>query len=221
MTEAIKPQEDFLLDVKDHQMTVLRDEGTYRHVRFKRPGSSCFYFDLITWPGALCYTGDMGTYVFSRLTDMFEFFRTDRQHAKAGELKINPGYWSEKLVAVDGGRRNGSATEFCEEKFATVINEYVAGWLDGRNVSEKDAEELREAVQDEIIDRIEPQDENYSYRLGHEFHRDVGGQEFHFQDLWDHNFHDYTNHFVWCCYALAWGIQQYDDQKLAQQEQAQ
>lgn len=202
--------ESFLRDVKDHQLSVLRDDGLYRHLRFRRPDTSAYYFDLITWPGALCYTGDMGTFVFSRLADMFEFFRTDQQHVKEGELAINPCYWSEKLLAVDGGRRKGSATEFSEEKFTKVILEYVADWLDGHEVSEEDAEELRQAVQDEIIDLIEPTDESYSYRLGHDFSRDVGDDNFYFQDLWDHNFTEYTHSFMWCCYALSWGIQKYD-----------
>lgn len=203
--------ETFLADVKDHQITVLRDDGLYRHIRFRRPGTICMGFDLITWPGVLCYTGDMGTYVFSRLADMFEFFRTDRERAKPGELRINTGYWSEKLIAVDGGRRCGAAMEFSEKLFTQVINQYVADWLDGRDVSEEDAEALRDAVQDEIIVRIESQDESYSYRLGHEFSHDVNGEKFYFQDLWNYSFKEYTHSFLWCCYALNWGIQQYDE----------
>ena len=71
-------EQSFLKDVAEHQMTVLRDDGVNRHVQFRRPGTICMGFELITWPGYLCYTGDMGTYVFRRLEDMFEFFRTDR-----------------------------------------------------------------------------------------------------------------------------------------------
>lgn len=50
----------------------------------------------------LCYTGDMGTYVFQRLTDMFEFFRTDREYKKrnGGKLAVNLSYWGEKLQAT-------------------------------------------------------------------------------------------------------------------------
>lgn len=212
-------QEQFLGDVADHVMQVVRDDGLYRHIRFKRPGTICMHFDLITWPGVLCYTGDMGTYVFSRLADMFEFFRTDTRDKKPGELYVNLGYWSEKLIAVDAGSRNGGATEFSEEKFTQVINDYVAEWLDDRDVSEEDAKALRDAVKSEIIDMIEPQDESYTYRLGHDFQHDVGHYEFYFQDLWDYSFTEYTSRFKWCCYALAWGIQLYDDSKAAEQEQ--
>lgn len=212
-------QESFLSNVETHSMQVIRDDGVYRHIRFKRPGTRCMFFDLITWPGALCYTGDMGTYVFSRIEDMFEFFREDPSRAKPGELRINLGYWSEKLIAVDGGRRNGSATEFSEEKFTQVISDYVSEWIEVREVSEESAAALRDAVQEEIIDMLHSQDESYNYRLGSEFRHDVEGDEFYFQDLWDYSFTEYTTHFKWCCYALAWGIQKYDESKPDTKEQ--
>lgn len=44
----------FLHDVRNHQMTILRDEGVNRHIRFMKPGSSDMQFDLITWSGYLC-----------------------------------------------------------------------------------------------------------------------------------------------------------------------
>lgn len=66
---------------------MLHEDGIYRHIRFRQPGTMCMHFDLITWPGYLCYTGDMGTYVFTRLADMFEFFRTDLTYApRTGRL---------------------------------------------------------------------------------------------------------------------------------------
>ena len=44
-------EERFLNDVSEHQITVIRDQDTDRHIRFRRPGTSCYGFDLITWPG--------------------------------------------------------------------------------------------------------------------------------------------------------------------------
>lgn len=202
--------ETFLRDVKKHQIRILRDDGLYRHIRFKRTDTNAYYFDLITWPGALCYTGDMGTFVFSRLADMFEFFRTDRDHI--GELRINPGYWSEKLLAVDGGRRSGSATEFDPQKFERVIKECLAGWLRHGGLNREERSELRALVQDDILDMID-EDERGNYDRAYSFCEDIGGREFRFEDLWDYSFTKYTNTFLWCCYALSWGIQKYDEHK--------
>ena len=43
--------------------------------------------------GSLIASGDVGTYVFSRLADMFEFFRSPM--TSDGRLYINDSYWAE------------------------------------------------------------------------------------------------------------------------------
>lgn len=86
----------FADDTQHHRMTVMLDQGLYRHLRFVRPGRSEYWFTLTAYPGALVVDGDMGTWVFRRLPDMFEFFRTDSG-------RINPGYWAEKLTAMPEG----------------------------------------------------------------------------------------------------------------------
>ncbi|CAG2126833.1 hypothetical protein LMG31506_00195 [Cupriavidus yeoncheonensis] len=217
-------QQRFERDVDEHKMTVLHEDGVYRHIRFRRPDSSSMHFDLITYPGYLVYSGDMGCYVFSRLTDMFEFFRTDRLHRKdPSKLYINRGYWSEKLQAVDGSRRNGSATEFCEEKFTRVINEYRVNWIrEGRDSLTKDQRrELWEAVDDDVLRHLY-EGEHSVYQKANDFSWSVGcdTHHYHFADLWEHDFSDYTFRFTWCCYAIAWAIRQYDEAKAPAEAEA-
>jgi len=207
----------FLKDVAKHRMIVIRDDGVHRHIHFARPRTSCYHFDLITWPGALCYTGDMGTYVFQRLEDMFQFFRTDREHMRLRDgqtLAINLGYWSEKLIAVDGCRTGGSATEFSEEKFRRVVQEYRMEWIRDHHhqTTKEQRRELWESIDDEVLTHTD-EGEHKAGMAAHNFSHRVGDRRFEFADLWDHDFTDYTYHFVWCCYALAWGIQQYDISK--------
>lgn len=212
-------QEEFLRDVADHEMTVLREDGVHRHVRFKRPGTGCYHFELITWPGQLCYTGDMGTFVFCRLNDMFDFFRRDREHyANHGRtLAINLGYWGEKLVAVDanGANSGGKAKQFDKEKFTRVINEYRVTWMRrGKEQGTLDKEQRRalwEQVQDEVLDRADD-GEHYAQIAAYEFSFRKDGRDWsrdepvsQFEDLFEHDFTEYTHAFVWCCYALAWG----------------
>ncbi len=150
-------ENEFLRDVADHVLEVMRDDGVYRHIRFRKPGTMCMHFDLITWPGYLCYTGDMGTYVFARLADMFQFFRTDRSYApRTGRrLAVNLSYWSEKLEAVDGSRNGGAAKEFSEKKLLRTINEYRVAWLreaytDG-SLDKEQRRELWEAVDEDVL----------------------------------------------------------------------
>lgn len=209
-------EERFLKDVASHQMIVIRDDGVHRHIRFKRPGTGCMHFDLVTWPGYLCYCGDMGTYVFSRLDDMFEFFRTDREYANRNgrKLGINLGYWSEKLQAVDGNRNEAGATEFSEDRFRSVINEYRKGWIGNcreRGCSKEDRRELWEAVDHQVLSRIDDDSSgNVAMHAAYDFSERVGNKTYSFDDLFDHDFTQFTYRFVWCCYALAWGVQQYD-----------
>lgn len=220
-------QQRFERDVAEHQMTVLHEDGVYRHIRFRRPDTSCMHFDLITYPGYLVYSGDMGCYVFSRLRDMFEFFRTDRLHGEdPRKLYINRGYWSEKLQAVDGNRRSGGAKEFSPEKFRRVINEYRLRWIRGAReyatLDKDQRRELWEAVDNEVLCYLDD-GEHAAYQHANDFHwaaNSHAGRAYTFQDLWEHDFTAYTSHFTWCCYAVAWAIRQYDAAKLATPEAA-
>jgi hypothetical protein len=216
-------EDRFLRDVAQHEMIVIRDEGVHRHIRFKKPDSNIQYFDLITWPGHLCYTGDMGTYVFQRLTDMFEFFRTDREYNKSRgrSLGINLNYWTEKIIAVDGNRGGGKVKEFDENKFKRVINDYRVGWM--RNAKESGSldkagrRELWEAVNDEVLSLLEDGGDRAQY-AAYDFchdprtnpHRPYGWT---FTDLFENDLTEYTHSIIWCCYALAWGVAKYDATK--------
>lgn len=213
-------EESFLKDVSTHEMHVLMDNGVYRHIRFKRPGTGCMHFDLVTYPGYLVYSGDMGCYVFSRLEDMFKFFRTDREHRHRRDgqtLAINLSYWSEKLQAVDGNRHGSGATEFDKEKFKRAVLGDLISWMrEHRDETTKDdRRELWDAVMSEVIDADGDSGGYRKQAAAYDFYHlvnDVVGS-FYFQDFWEHNLTRYTYRFVWCCYALAWGIHRYDISK--------
>jgi len=221
MASTDPTEQSFLKHVAKHEMITLRDDGVYRHIRFKEPGTGNMHFDLVTWPGYLAYSGDMGCFVFSRLTDMFEFFRTDRQYQTGGGLKINLSYWAEKLQAVDG---NGSfvkgVKEFDEDLFSRIVLEYLVAWIrEHRDETTKD--ERRELWDDVIEGVINADGDNDGSRkqiAAHDFDHFVNDEVgiFEFRDFWEHDITRHTFHFVWCCYALAWGIKLYDDAKLKQ-----
>jgi hypothetical protein len=216
------PKQQFLGDVGEHALTVLRDDGVERHLRFRKPGTYCYGFDLLTFPGHLLITGDCGSFLFRRLDDMFEFFRTDRK--PADDLHINPQYWSEKLLATDcNGARGGAAKEFSKEMFEASIKR----WFDERFEEEirEDAEPdeesgfhdsasiaIRKAKRDEIWSGIESSVLRFS---GSEHEAltaamDFEHHGFRFQDFYEVDNRDYTFHFIWCAYAIAWGIRKYD-----------
>lgn len=197
-------KEQFLKDIRNHVMKVIKDDGIHRHLLFKKPNGSEYWFEIVTWPGRLCIAGDMGDHVFARLSDMFEFFRTDRTEQEP--LRINLGYWSEKLQATakDGGFR-----KFSKEKFEANVRRRVEEYFD-----EEESAEVKEAVLQEIEDDVLPEaDEGahaaYTAAMGYSHE----GSRFSMHDFYESNCDEYTYHFEWCCYAIAWGIRQYDEAK--------
>jgi len=131
--------EDRLLkDVRNHSMQILRDDGVFRHIDFSDNGSSTYRFNLITWPGFLCITGDCGTYVFQRAKDMFDFFRPSKfelLNNKNKHLFINPGYWGEKLESIDAA---SGYKEFNENDFRERVKyHFDAFWEDFDNKEDR------------------------------------------------------------------------------------
>ena len=212
LTEA-----DFLRDVGSHEMHLLRDDGFNRHIRFQKPDTRNQQFDLITWQGHLCYTGDMGTYVFARLEDMFEFFRTDREYAarKGKTLGVNLGYWAEKLLATDSnGPHSNGAIEFDQDQFKREVLAYLVQWM-REHREETDAAWRRDLWREVIDSVIETDDGEVGklFALQHfNFNFPHDGPCFEFDSDWlmETDFKAYTWHYQWACHAIAWGVMRYD-----------
>lgn len=211
-------EESFLKDVAKHEMKVLLDSGTHRHLRFKQPASSNMWFDIVTWPGFLAFAGDMGSFVFSRLPDMFQFFRTDSKNEGLG---INLSYWGEKLEAVDRNGRESGYRVYSADKLRWHVEDHVKTWVEEcdepYDASDEDIAaarksfevELRGAIEEDVYRCID--DSEHEARTAvRDFSVTISGHKYEFSDTWEWNCDDYTFRFVWCCYALAWAIKQYD-----------
>jgi hypothetical protein len=233
--------ERFLKDVEHHEMTIMLDDGVFRSIRFAKPNDSNLHFTLTTWNGYLGYTGDMGCFVFSRMSDMFEFFRPRNPESP---LRINPGYWSEKIQATDW---RGGHEEYSREAFTAELEEQVQSFLKDnedeiatieRLANGKKVEaELRESIQSEILydfeDFQDVQDVQRAIQNCCQFCFDASelldrktrsglsfdGPKFCPSDFWENNCQVHTFRFLWCCYAIVWGIQKYDAYKRSLQTQ--
>lgn len=226
-------QEQFDKDIAEHQLTILKEDGVYRHIRCQVPGTMIEHFDIITWPGYLCYTGDMGTFVFKRMHDMLEFFRRP-EHCR---YSIDFRYWAEKVEAGDrhGGHNNG-ITEFSKARFDKTVMEHVDMFEEDNKPGDDEPAELIETfkraisdLRDEVRSVVIGADENdvRCYDAANEFsfgHLDspawmdyFGDKEvFEFRDCWEWDNRDYTHRFKWCCHALSWMVQTYDRMKAAE-----
>lgn len=215
----------FESDIAEHQMTIIREDGVYRHIRFGQPGTRCMSFELITWPGNLCYTGDMGTYVFERTTDMFEFFRRP-EHCR---YSVDMRYWAEKVTAGDKSSSDNGILEFSADKAKKQAWEAVAQYIEQDLTPDEDAEQEEKdlcmrACNDlraEVRELLDSTDDNgvrfydalndFSFTQGYsEAWKELGLEPFEFSDVWEWDMRDYTHRFEWCCYALSWAMQTYD-----------
>jgi hypothetical protein len=161
----------------------------------------------VTWPGFLAYSGDMGCFVFSRLNDMFGFFRNDKDRK---ELQINPSYWGEKLQAVDRDGYHPGYKEYSPEKFKDLVEDHVKEWIEDYEITGDVLDELYATVKVEVLNFADDGEykahevlRDYSFHLDEE-------RELEFSDTWEWDLKDYTYRYIWCLYAIVWSVQKYD-----------
>ena len=192
----------FFNDTKDHVLSIIRNDGVNRHIQFKKPGTICYGFDLITWPGHLCITGDCGTFVFRRIEDMFSFFRIDIDRGRPGyRLPINLNYWHEKVIAES---RPGGCKHYSREIFHAAIKEYFDQWAEDQS-----DEDLKKEIWAKIEDEVLSADENGFMAMNAAMEFDY--KDFQFIDFQGTSLQEFTYDYIWCCIAIVWGIQKYDE----------
>jgi hypothetical protein len=188
--------EKFARETKDFRLEVLQDDGMYRHLVFCSPKTMLGNFNLTTWPGYLHIGGDRDGFTFSRLPDMFEFFRLH------GSNQINPDYWQEKIT--DGRER---AKEYSRELMEQRI------WEDVRHAYQIRCapEGLAKAVQEKLIEGCDESLEAWdtAYQAVDAFSHDG----FHFYDICEWSCAAYNYHFLMSCHAVAAIISAYDAAK--------
>jgi len=192
--EEIKAR--FEENTKDHVMTIIRDDELHRHIRFRKPGTVIYRYDLITWPGYLCICGDVGAYIFARVEDMFRFFRNQ---------KINPSYWGEKLKSIG---TNAGYEVFSEEVFKEYVKDRFDEWE--FESDEQKAEIWKDIELKVLSNACDGSWPAYSAAIG-------------YQSDHGHRFHDFTDggcgcteytfSYIWILYAIVEGIRQYDATK--------
>lgn len=185
--------ERFAADTDGFVMTVLHDDGLYRHVRFKHPERGTYRFELITWPGHLTITGDVATYTFARCEDMFEFFSSGPD--------INPGYWGEKLLSTD--TRGPGHRAYSPDRAREHVEDAVREVIDADKLTDGQANRLRALIREEILD-ADTHEETFRAALDAFRHDDI-----EFFDTWEWDLKDWTWSFMWSCCAIRAGIREY------------
>lgn len=194
-------QERFLDDITEHQMEIIKDDGVFRCLKFRKPESSYYWIDIVTWPGHLCISGDCGTYVFARTFDMFKFFRTGKNNTESKDLFINTGYWAEKVLSQD---TNGSIKEYSSSLFKDAVKNSFDSYYEDVNEDDISRQQCWEQIKDSLLCVADQEYEAMHSVDNFEF------EGFEFVDFFEYNFQEYTFRYIWNLYAIVWGIAQYD-----------
>ncbi|RNM05844.1 MULTISPECIES: hypothetical protein [Dickeya] len=201
-----KIKDRVLENISRHEMTIHRDDGLYRHIQFSQPGTNCYRFDLVTWPGYLCVTGDMGCWTFSRIADMFAFFNDGIGRG------INPGYWSEKFESGTGhGRCEPPCYEFDSDAFDKCLQEWLACYLENCE-DEDDAQQAKETISELTGNGFRTENDAFNALNDACFPHGVSTYEI---TEGMGSTMTYSFHYLWICYAIVWGIQRYNESKTA------
>lgn len=174
-------------DLVNHRMTIENDNGVHRSIYFGEPGNCCAHFRINTWPGHLSISGDMGTFVFSRVEDMFTFFRGDG---------VNLHYWAEKVQAQS--TFGAGVMRYEPDTLRATLQEYL-----------KDHDDA-----DTIMENVSPYlSSDYSAQEAiRRIYEHEGLSDF-VTDLSEGCYKDYTPQYKWCCSAIVWAIKMYDAEK--------
>lgn len=195
----------------EHVLEILHEDGLYRHVRLRKPGTGFYHVDLITWPGHLTVTGDGPTYTFARETDMFGFFRGGARSYDSG---INADYWAEKLQGGDNSGARDLARSYSESKLRGYVGEMAKEYG-------KQYPGLAKALNEDIFDE-ELGDKGYALELLSRFafyadekdrydHTKYPDFQFDMCDL--PSFTEYDYWYLYCCHAVVDIIRRYDARK--------
>lgn len=230
--------ECFARDVSGHVLTVLHDDGVYRHLRCSNPESSGYWFEVVTWPGSLAIRGDMdGGYVFSRVTDMFEFFRRNGNNEG-----INPGYWAEKLshdvrtIVTKHSEKvlmatlESELTEF-EKEYPERAEHHAAAkatfdrtpWREQYPMNRRGPHDPGELMTPDAVRKLIAEYEADDLLRFEEGARELLGELEKggvLSDTWEWRLTDWDWSFLWNCHAIVWAIRQYDATNAVQATEA-
>ncbi|APC44863.1 hypothetical protein SEA_HUMPTYDUMPTY_68 [Arthrobacter phage HumptyDumpty] len=186
----------FNRDVAGGVLTLVHDQGLYRHLTFRPRGGNFCWFDIITSPGQLTIRGDMGDYVFAREPDMLrDFFHR----------YVNAHYWAEKVIAQDV---HSPVRQYSEDKYrAQVLHDF---WHAREGYTPAEARALWEEIR---INGPLSDYTDYLHLAGAmdalESFRAESVDGFRFQVDSTKDFEDWGHHYLWCCHAILWAARAY------------
>ena len=160
----------------EHQIEIILANDMHRHWRCAKPGTGVYEFHVITVPGRLIVTGDIGFLAVERTRDMVAWCSGAVQSIE---------YFAEKVP------RSIKTTEYSEEVAEAWCREELAD------------EDVSDETKAELDDFIETVDFTNWHQFYTELHasEELSG---HVANCDYPSFEDYNHNFLWCRQALMW-----------------
>lgn len=194
MEDMARAKERFEKDTATHELTIERDDGLYRHLRFAAPGTSIYGFSIAIWPGCLAISGDVPTYIFTREADMLTFF--ERCHGNP-----DPVYLSGKLSGEFAAKR------YSPEAFKKRVQEWLEEEM--RDLGDDARDFLHDAVQRELLSRA-PGFKEEALPLLESFSAESAFMDcVTIRDAYEWDLEEWDQNFLWCLWAIVHVIDLY------------
>lgn len=203
-----KSKSDAFENLENHKLTVKLDSGDYRHLVVAAPGTNIDRFEIMTFPGGLMCTGDMGSYVFERVPAMSKLVVDHKLD------DIDLYFWSKKLVSIDKtvGYLRFNSIKF-QAEVDDEINEFVS--FVEETTREKCEDKEKEAFRSEISRLVSDVGNEFEMYQAYETINSnevmLQGLPFSVEMPSFSDFLTYNYGFIFCCCAITLAINKYKD----------
>lgn len=189
-----------------HELSIVRDDGLYRHMRWAHPESHMYEVELVTWPGGMAVRGDIHDgYVFhlnvpGEQPDILAHFR--------GEP--DPATWASMLTVP---------RECVTWYSAEILRRHIEGAVEDAIELDEEPEELREAVEEGLLTALTGNEDEQNTRWDAAEHEEADRtlldqfeyEGFCFEDTYEWDLQDWSPWYMWACHAIRAIIRAYDE----------
>ncbi len=192
----------FEKDIADHELEVIVDSGVNRILEFRnKNGSSNQFFIVMQAKGRICFTGDMGEFVFTNHdADMLAWFH--------GNMSLS--YVAEKCRT--GGTRKFNE-DSAKESIKMMVDDFCTDYIYDYSESGCDDEDddnfevalanWQQSLYDEVLDDLDFESEEAFYRTAYSLSVRVDdSMKFEIDACDGIGCMEYTGHFKWCVAAM-------------------
>ncbi|OOF37681.1 hypothetical protein BKK49_11245 [Rodentibacter rarus] len=179
-------RDEFLESIQKHQLTVLQNSENVKIFRFADPNTISLSSTIIYAANTCTITGDMGSYVFGRLLDVYGFFARNQSVFCFSYIK-------EKVLAQDvNGELEYFDGDLAKRDIRHCIDKYQTECTDEDKLIELNG----------LVDSLKYVDFSCEFKADEWLANATESFEELFGELSYRNFKELSPNFIWCAQAI-------------------